>query len=83
MKTLDSGTRLLDNTAFVRIQVVERFCKNFSDVCGLRIRGFQLILSTIGVFSNVGDIMMHVGRYHQHRGGGGGVQYRLEKSFVI
>ena len=31
------------------------------------------ILSTVGVFSTVGDIMMHVGGYHEYRGG---VQYR-------
>ena len=27
------------------------------------------ILSTMGVFSTVGDIMMHVGEYHEYRGG--------------
>ena len=35
-KTLDIGTRLLDNAAFVRIHVVERFSKNFSEMRGLR-----------------------------------------------
>ena len=37
LKTLDMGTRLLDNAAFVLIHVVERFSKDFSEV-----RGFQL-----------------------------------------
>ena len=27
------------------------------------------ILSTMGIFSSMGDIMMHVGGYHEHRGG--------------
>ena len=32
-----------------------------------------VILSTVRMFSTVGDIMMHVGGYHEYRGG---VQYR-------
>ena len=28
-----------------------------------------VILSTVGMFSTVGDIMMHVGGYHEYRGG--------------
>ena len=40
--TLDIITRLLDNAAFVCIQVVGRFSKNFSEVRGSRSRGFQL-----------------------------------------
>ena len=32
-----------------------------------------VILSTVGVFSTVGDIMIHVGGYHEYHGG---VQYR-------
>ena len=35
-------TILLDNAAFVCIHVVERFYKDFSEVRGLRSRGFQL-----------------------------------------
>ena len=38
--TLDIITRLLDNAAFVH--VVGRFSKDFSEVGGLRSRGFQL-----------------------------------------
>ena len=41
-KTLDIITRLLDNAAFVCVHVVGRFCKDFSEVRGLRSRGFQL-----------------------------------------
>ena len=40
--TLDIITRLLDNAAFVCIHVVERFSKDFSEVRGLKSRGFQL-----------------------------------------
>ena len=40
--TLDIITRLLDNAAFVCIHVVGRFSKDFSEVRGLRSRGFQL-----------------------------------------
>ena len=40
--TLDIITRLLDNAAFVCIHVVGRFSKEFSEVRGLRSRGFQL-----------------------------------------
>ena len=40
--TLDIITRLLDNAAFVRAHVVGRFSKDFSEVRGLRGRGFQL-----------------------------------------
>ena len=39
--TLDIITRLFDNTAFVCIHVMERFSKDFSEVRGLRSRGFQ------------------------------------------
>ena len=39
---LDIGTRLLDNTAVVRIHVVERFSKDFSEVRGLRSRELKL-----------------------------------------
>ena len=42
LKTLDIGTRLLDNAAFVCIHVVERFSEVFSEVRGLGSRGFQL-----------------------------------------
>ena len=40
--TLDIITRLLDNATFVCIHVVGTFSKDFSEVCGLRSRGFQL-----------------------------------------
>ena len=40
--TLDIITRLLDNAAFVCVHVVGRFSKDFSEVCALRSRGFQL-----------------------------------------
>ena len=40
--TLDINTRLLDNAAFVCVHVVGRFSKDFSEVGGLRSRGFQL-----------------------------------------
>ena len=40
--TLNIITRLLDNAAFVSVQVVGRFSKDFSKVCGLRSQGFQL-----------------------------------------
>ena len=33
---LDIGTRLLDNAAFVRIHIMERFSKDFSELRGLR-----------------------------------------------
>ena len=36
--TLDMGTRLLDNAAFVCIQVVKRFSKDFSEVRGEKSR---------------------------------------------
>ena len=39
---LDIITRLLDNAAFVCVHVVGRFSKDFSEVRGLRSRGFQL-----------------------------------------
>ena len=35
-------TRLLDNAAFVCVDVVGRFSEDFSEVRGLRSRGFQL-----------------------------------------
>ena len=35
-------TRSVDNTAFVCVILVGRFSKNFSEVRGLRSRGFQL-----------------------------------------
>ena len=40
--TLDIITRLLDNAAFVCVHVMGRFSKDFSEVGGLRSRGFQL-----------------------------------------
>ena len=40
--TLDIITRLLDNAAFVCVHVVGRSSKDFSEVLGLRSRGFQL-----------------------------------------
>ena len=40
--TLDIIIRLLDNAAFVCVHVVGRFSKDFSEVRGLRSRGFQL-----------------------------------------
>ena len=40
--TLDIITRLLDNVAFVCVDLVGRFSKDFSKVRGLRSRGFQL-----------------------------------------
>ena len=40
--TLDIITRVFDNAAFVCIYVVERFSEDFSEVRGLRSRGFQL-----------------------------------------
>ena len=40
--TLDIITKLLDNAAFVCANVVERFSNDFSEVRGLRSRGFQL-----------------------------------------
>ena len=40
--TLDIITRLLDNAAFVCIHELGRFSKDFSEVRGLRSRGFQL-----------------------------------------
>ena len=40
--TLDIITRLLDNAAFVCVHPVGRFSKDFSEVRGLRSRGFQL-----------------------------------------
>ena len=40
--TLDIITRLLANAAFVCVHVVGRFSKDFSEVRGLRSRGFQL-----------------------------------------
>ena len=39
--TLDIITRLLDNAAFVCVHPVGRFSKDFSEVSGLRSRGFQ------------------------------------------
>ena len=41
-KTLDTGTRLSDNAAFVRIHMMERFSGNFFEVRGLSSRGPQL-----------------------------------------
>ena len=41
--TLDIITRLLDNAAFVCVHVVGRLSKDFSEVRGLRSRGFQLV----------------------------------------
>ena len=43
--TLDIITRLLDNAAFVCVNVVGRFSKEFSEVGGLRSRGFQFRLN--------------------------------------
>ena len=40
--TLDIITRLVDNAAFVCIQVVGRFSEDFSETRGLRSQGFQL-----------------------------------------
>ena len=40
--TLDIIARLLDNAAFVCIHEVGRFSKDFSELRGLRSRGFQL-----------------------------------------
>ena len=40
--TLDIITRLLDNAALVCVHVVGRFSKDFSELPGLRSRGFQL-----------------------------------------
>ena len=40
--TVDIITRLLDNAAFVCVHVMARFSKDFSEVHGLRSRGFQL-----------------------------------------
>ena len=40
--TVDIITRLLDNAAFVCVHVMGRFSKDFSEVRGLRSRGFQL-----------------------------------------
>ena len=40
--TLDIITRLLDNAAIVCVHVVGRFSIDFSEVRGLRSRGFQL-----------------------------------------
>ena len=45
LTTLDTITRLLDNTAFVCVHVVGRFSEDFSEVRGLRSRGFQLRLN--------------------------------------
>ena len=42
LKTLDIGTRLLDNAAFVRIHEVKELSKDFWEVRGLKSRGFQL-----------------------------------------
>ena len=41
LTTLNIITRLLDNAAFVCVHVVGRFSKDFSEVRGLRSRGFQ------------------------------------------
>ena len=41
MKTLNIGTRLLDNTAFVLIHMVEGFSKDFPEALGLRSQGLQ------------------------------------------
>ena len=38
----DIITRLLDNAAFVCVHLVGKFSKDFSEVLGLRSRGFQL-----------------------------------------
>ena len=40
--TLDIITRLFDSAAFVCIQVMARFSKDFSEVRGLRSRALQL-----------------------------------------
>ena len=40
--TLDIITRLLDNAAFVCVHLVGGFLRDFSEVRGLRSRGFQL-----------------------------------------
>ena len=40
--TLDIITRLFDNAAFVCVHALGRFSKDFSEVRGLRNRGFQL-----------------------------------------
>ena len=40
--TLNIITRLLDNAAFVCVHVVGKCSKDFSEVRGLRSRGFQL-----------------------------------------
>ena len=41
LKTLDIGTRLFDNAAFVDIQVMGTFSEDFLEVRGLRGRGSQ------------------------------------------
>ena len=40
--TLNIITRLRDNAAFVCVHLVRRFSEDFSEVRGLRSRGFQL-----------------------------------------
>ena len=44
LKTLDIGTRLFDNAAFVRIYVMKRFSEDFLEVRELRGGGSQLWL---------------------------------------
>ena len=44
LKTLDICSRLLDNAAFVRIHLTERFSEDYLEVRELRGRGSQLWL---------------------------------------
>ena len=44
LKTLHISTTLFDNIAFVFFHVMGTFSKDFLEVHGLRIRGFQLLL---------------------------------------
>ena len=44
VKTLDINTILFDNVAFVFFHVMETFSKDFSEVRGLRSRGFSFFL---------------------------------------
>ena len=44
LKTLDIRNTFFDNVAFVFFHVMETFSKDFLEVCGLRSRGFQLLL---------------------------------------
>ena len=54
---LDIITRLLDHAAFVCVHVVGRFSKDFSEMRGLRSRGFQLHVDQMNDNSTVRGIM--------------------------